>query len=665
MINNQTYNYINGFTLTEEDGTANQLPVANAGQDKEITLPSSTINLSGMGNDADGSIVSYDWRQIAGPSGVAFSSTNVPSPLLSNLAEGTYVFGLNVKDNGGATSFEDTVIVVVKPAVLTVTRFIKVNLYGGTNAYNSAAWNNWNVKSSLSSGLLKYADGSSSVVSCVFSHSTAIIDNGATYGGVMAPPQVLRYASSFFGSRSLTLKGLDTSKKYGLELYGTRNATSGTQNVYSIPGFDRQGVSTYQNLFKTAFFGSYRQPVPLMPDSLGQIVVTISNLQEENTYLNGFTLLEYVDAPNQMPVANAGADTVITHPDFKLALNGSAVDVDGSIIQYQWYQIPPSTLYLGGTFDNPKNVYEFHKPGTYTFVLRVFDNSGGIDQDTTTIVINPEPEPTITKYIKVNVLGRYHHYYDIEWNNFSAWSTNLSTRELRYSNGLFSKVSAQLSRADGGHDNELGYGSGMAPAGVLRHTSSATGARTLTLSGLYPSKTYHLELYASRANTGNSTTFTAGGNAVTVITDYNLTNKASFVNLVPTADGRLVIGIANVNSYNYLNGFILTENGYNSNAQIVSSQEVSKLNEVTLNELQLQAFPNPSAGIFTLSIKSSHETPLLITVRDAVGRVVERAQHLPVNGIISIGQDYRPGMYFAEVVQGGERIIIKLVKTAR
>jgi hypothetical protein len=108
-------------------------------------------------------------------------------------------------------------------------------------------------------------------------------------------------------------------------------------------------------------------------------------------------------------------------------------------------------------------------------------------------------------------------------------------------------------------DNGSAYGGTMAPPEVLRYASSSSSARTLTFSGLSTANTYSLELYASRNNTGYSTVFTVGTTSVTVVTDKNLTNKASFVRLVPSASGQVVVSIKGSTTFNYLNGFVLTE----------------------------------------------------------------------------------------------------------
>ncbi len=97
----------------------NPAPVANAGPDQSLTLPTSTTTLSGAGTVASGrTIAAYAWSQVgAGPAAVSFSSKTVANPTLSGLtAAGTYTFALVVTDNTGASSAADQVLVTVNPA---------------------------------------------------------------------------------------------------------------------------------------------------------------------------------------------------------------------------------------------------------------------------------------------------------------------------------------------------------------------------------------------------------------------------------------------------------------------------------------------------------------------------------------------------------------------
>jgi hypothetical protein len=91
----------------------NQPPTADAGVDINITLPTNSITLSGSGIDPDGTIASYSWKKIAGPTQYSIASSTLAKTGVNNLTQGTYDFELTVTDNSGASS-KDTVVVTVK-----------------------------------------------------------------------------------------------------------------------------------------------------------------------------------------------------------------------------------------------------------------------------------------------------------------------------------------------------------------------------------------------------------------------------------------------------------------------------------------------------------------------------------------------------------------------
>src|SRR6185503_20053515 len=94
----------------------NQPPAANAGIDITITLPINTATLSGTGIDNDGTIVSYAWTRVSGPTIFTLGTANAPICILTGLIQGTYVFRLTVTDDDGATGTDD-VTVTVNPIV--------------------------------------------------------------------------------------------------------------------------------------------------------------------------------------------------------------------------------------------------------------------------------------------------------------------------------------------------------------------------------------------------------------------------------------------------------------------------------------------------------------------------------------------------------------------
>ena len=73
----------------------NQLPTADAGQDRVVPLPTQLITLDGSASfDPDGTITTYTWRQISGPSEATLSGLDTTVVQVSDLQEGTYVFQL-------------------------------------------------------------------------------------------------------------------------------------------------------------------------------------------------------------------------------------------------------------------------------------------------------------------------------------------------------------------------------------------------------------------------------------------------------------------------------------------------------------------------------------------------------------------------------------------
>ncbi|MBZ4394127.1 discoidin domain-containing protein [Myxococcus sp. MISCRS1] len=94
-------------------------PVANAGPDQAITLPTNSVTFSGGATDADGTVVSLAWTQVSGPT-ATLSGVSTATLSVTGLTVGTAVFRLTATDNDGATG-TDEVSVTVAPAPQTLT----------------------------------------------------------------------------------------------------------------------------------------------------------------------------------------------------------------------------------------------------------------------------------------------------------------------------------------------------------------------------------------------------------------------------------------------------------------------------------------------------------------------------------------------------------------
>lgn len=105
---------------------SNAAPVANAGPNQTITLPTSSVTMAGSATDSDGTVVSHGWTKVSGPAGSTITNLNAYNTTITGLVQGTYTFRLTATDNLGA----------VGSATMTVT----VNAGtcpNGTNNYSS------------------------------------------------------------------------------------------------------------------------------------------------------------------------------------------------------------------------------------------------------------------------------------------------------------------------------------------------------------------------------------------------------------------------------------------------------------------------------------------------------------------------------------------------
>lgn len=98
------------FTFTSELDYSQ--PVANAGENVVVVLPVSASSLDGTASsDPENAPLTYNWRQVYGPSTIAFSDLQAHKPTISGLVEGVYLIKLTVSN--GTYSDEDELFVLV------------------------------------------------------------------------------------------------------------------------------------------------------------------------------------------------------------------------------------------------------------------------------------------------------------------------------------------------------------------------------------------------------------------------------------------------------------------------------------------------------------------------------------------------------------------------
>ncbi|MDQ6609429.1 MAG: family 10 glycosylhydrolase [Bacteroidota bacterium] len=94
-----------------------------------------------------------------------------------------------------------------------------------------------------------------------------------------------------------------------------------------------------------------------------------------------------------------------------------------------------------------------------------------------------------------------------------------------------------------------------------------------------------------------------------------------------------------------------------SSAPLTLKQQVR-----VLKPIQVTALPNPSSNHFTLITNGGSDAPLLLRIKDNIGRLIESRKNVSPNGTYLFGQRYSPGIYYVEVIQGDSRVVMKLIK---
>ncbi len=171
---------ISAIEIISNGGSSNQSPVAAAGSDVTISLPTNSVSLNGNGSsDPDGSISTYAWTKYSGPSTFTITTPGEANTTVTGLVAGTYIFRLTVTDNGQATGFDDvTVIVNEASGGSPTTTFIALKaswkyLDNGSNqgtswkqpGYNDQSWATGN-------GEFGYGDGDEGTVVSYGNNST-------------------------------------------------------------------------------------------------------------------------------------------------------------------------------------------------------------------------------------------------------------------------------------------------------------------------------------------------------------------------------------------------------------------------------------------------------------------------------------------------------------
>ena len=380
---------------------ANQPPVAKAGNDQTITLPTNSVNISGSASsDPDGTISSYLWTKLTGPSQYTLGNANSVSTTVSNLASGVYTFQLKVTDNSGAIA-QDTIKIIVNAApvnqppvanagadfsITLPTSTASISGSASTDADGTIASYAWSQSSGPSTATIASASSATTNVSGlkqgVYEFVLKVVDNSGatdldsisiTVNPAANQPPVANAGSSksiTLPTNSVSLSGSSSSDPDGsIASYAwTQTAGPSTSSI--------TGASSVSATASNLVAGVYTFQLKVTDNSGASATANVK-------------ITVIASGSTQPPVANAGADQTITLPTNSVTISGSASTAasGNSITSYAWTEKSgPSTISLTNTAQN--NLSNL-VAGVYVFNLVVTDNKSATGKDSVIITVNP------------------------------------------------------------------------------------------------------------------------------------------------------------------------------------------------------------------------------------------------------------------------------------
>ncbi len=581
----------------------NIAPIANAGGNGTITLPSNSVTLSGTGTDADGTITGYSWTKISGPSANISSPNSASTNVTGMTTAGTYVFQLTVTDNNGATGTSTVQMNVLNSGSSnniapvanagdkgTITLpASSVRLDGtGTDADGTITGYSWTKISGPSANISSPNSASTDVTGMTTAGTyifqiTVTDDDGAT-GTSTVQINVLNSGSSnnIAPVANAGGNGTITLPASSVWLDGTGTDADGTITGYSwtkISGPSANIVSPNSastNITGMTTVGTYIFQITVTDDDGATGTSTVQ-----------INVLNSGSSNNIAPVANAGGNGTITLPASSVRLDGKGTDADGTITGYSWIKISGPSANISSPNSASTDVTGMTTAGTYIFQITVTDDDGA----------------TGTSTVQINVLN-------------SGSSNNIAPVA-----------------------NAGGNGTITLPASSVRLDGTGTDADG-TITG-----------YSWTKISGPSANISSPNSASTNITGMTTVGTYIFQITVTDDDGATGTSRVQINVVN---------SSLSVSLPSITNTEISQVP----SSLIVTAYPNPFINTLNITITGEAAKYKLI-VMNAVGETMLVKVGNKNNGTTQLvidGSKFSRGVYFLTLIQNNQSSTIKLEK---
>src|SRR5579862_4511569 len=372
-----------------------QPPEDNAGSNLTITLPVSSVQLSGTASNGSGTITSYVWAQTSGPGGVQLTGANTLTPTAAGLVAGTYVFQLTVTDVNNLSASSSVTITVNPPnQPPSVNAGFNQNIVlpnssaslsgSATDATGTITAYSWTEVSGPNQVSFSNSGTSNTnvmgLVLGAYQLKLTVTDNNNLSGWdtvdivVTAPAPVVSAGTNqtiMLPATSASLQGTATDAGGNITTYTWSEISGPSQVTFT-------GAVTTQAMANGLVIGTY----------IFEFSVSDNNNQSDSS-----TMTVTVIAPS--PVVSAGTGQTITLPSNSVTLSGSATDAAGNINSYTWSEYSGPS---GATIADPNTTttsVNFANAGTYVFQLEASDNNDMSGYDTVTVTVKPPNQPPV------------------------------------------------------------------------------------------------------------------------------------------------------------------------------------------------------------------------------------------------------------------------------
>ncbi|RZM20606.1 MAG: T9SS type A sorting domain-containing protein, partial [Pedobacter sp.] len=317
-----------------------------------------------------------------------------------SLVQGVYKFELTVTDNSGATA-KDTMQVSVNPAAnippvanaggdKTITLPVNTTVLNGSgmDADGTISGYFWTKLSGPAAGDIINATSAvtniTNLVEAVYTFELRVTDNNGAIGRDTIRVTVLPAVPQ---NNQLPVANAGNNISITLPENSTALSGSGSDPDGMIVGYSWAkiaGPSAGNVMNATA--------ASAMASGLVQGIYLFELKVTDNSGGTGrdtvqVTVHPAVSVPNTAPIANAGPDSTITLPENRLRLQGSGMDTDGSIVNYQWRILSGPIHYFLANANDPRSEFSELEEGIYKLELLVTDDDGAIGRDTVIISI--------------------------------------------------------------------------------------------------------------------------------------------------------------------------------------------------------------------------------------------------------------------------------------